>query len=437
MKMKKTLKIALLACFVLGFSLANAQEEDLVPNTRYPHYGFWSNWSIGVNGGWTYRLHKETIDMPNNTLNNDNRSGWGLGIFAAKELNYIWDVRLKLNYADVDTKIKNVVLLNNQDFSPNVNYIGEHLNLNLDFTLSIIDAINGYKSPYRKLQWYVNAGMGTTFLLPDKNRQNPLGSKEIWLGNSFFSANIGTGLSWRFVDNFSLYIEPSFWFLADIPELNKGNVVGSYLYVPVGLEYHFGTTESDYIRIEQEKMFTQENFDAISSEKEDALEELGRTQKNVQDLKNKIASLEDVNGQLKNKLDKTEADNNRLKNALKNIKDNQSNLYGMPLSILYPNDVWQVPSDQYRKLKAVAEVMKENENTNFTIIGFCDEPASYEYNDKLSEKRANEVKRLLVKKYGIAEERLTVKYKGKRESFGNSKLSINRRVSFYVNLDEE
>ncbi|MBR5029264.1 MAG: OmpA family protein, partial [Bacteroidales bacterium] len=117
--------------------------------------------------------------------------------------------------------------------------------------------------------------------------------------------------------------------------------------------------------------------------------------------------------------------------------DNQSTLYGMPLSILYPNDVWKVPSDQMNKLKAVAEVMKNNPDTKFTIIGFCDEPASYEYNDKLSEKRATEVKRLLMEKYGIDGDRLTTDWKGKRECFGDCKFSINRRTSFYVNMDEE
>ena len=49
---------------------------------------------------------------------------------------------------------------------------------------------------------------------------------------------------------------------------------------------------------------------------------------------------------------------------------------------------------------------------------------------KLSERRANEVKRLLKQK-GIAEDRIEVKYYGEGKPFGDSKYEINRRVSFY------
>ena len=50
---------------------------------------------------------------------------------------------------------------------------------------------------------------------------------------------------------------------------------------------------------------------------------------------------------------------------------------------------------------------------------------------KLSERRANEVKRLLTKKYGIDEDRIEVDFKGKSVAFGDVQYAINRRVSFY------
>ncbi len=441
--MKKTLKIALVAFFLMGVSATYAQEDtaEYTPLTRYPHYSFWSNWSIGLNGGWTWRIQKETKDPAIDALNPHERWGWGIGGFLAKELNYIWDVRFQAMYADVDTKIKNINLYRwNPDlgaYANNLNYVGEHLNLQVDFTFSIIDAIKGFRDPYRKVQWYLLGGMGGTFLLPDNDRVATDGSKEMWLGNYFYSANIGMGLSWRFADHWSVYVEPTVYSLADFSQIEKFDFVGSYLYIPLGIEYHFGVTDEDKARIEQEKNYTKENFDKLTKDLDDANDELAKAKEQENNLKNKIASLEDENGKLKDQLDQSEAENGRLRNALKNVKDNQQNLYGMPLSILYPNDVWKVPSDQMRKLQAVAEVMKNNSDTKFTIISFCDEPASYEYNDKLSEKRAKEVKRLLVEKYGIDEDRLSTEWKGKRECFGDCKFSINRRTSFYVNMDEE
>ena len=66
-----------------------------------------------------------------------------------------------------------------------------------------------------------------------------------------------------------------------------------------------------------------------------------------------------------------------------------------------------------------------------TLVGFCDNTGSDAYNMKLSQRRAEAVKRLLVKRYGIAEDRLTVDYKGKTVAFGDLKYAVNRRVSFY------
>ncbi|MBR0073101.1 MAG: OmpA family protein [Bacteroidales bacterium] len=440
--MKRTLKFALIACFVLGFSGAFAQEntEELPPLTRYPHYGFWSNWSFGLHGGWTYRLQKETIDPAIHATNPHERLGWGIGGFFAKELNHVWDVRFQAMYADVDTKIKNINLyrLVDNKLENNLNYIGEHLNLDVTFTFSIIDAIKGYKEPYRPVQWYLLAGMGGTVLLPDNDRVETDGNKsEMWLGDNFYTGHIGMGISWRFIDRMSVFVEPTLYALADFTQINKFDWVGNYLYIPIGLEFHFGVMPEDKARIDQERFLTKENFDKLKNDLDDANDELAKSKDRENNLKNKIASLEDENGKLKDQLDKSEAENGRLRNALKNIKDNQGSLYGMPLSILYPNDVWKVPADQMNKLKAVAEVMKNNPNTKFTIISYCDEPASYEYNDKLSEKRATEAKRLLVEKYGVDPDRLSTQWKGKRECFGDCKFSINRRTSFYVNMDEE
>jgi outer membrane protein OmpA-like peptidoglycan-associated protein len=50
---------------------------------------------------------------------------------------------------------------------------------------------------------------------------------------------------------------------------------------------------------------------------------------------------------------------------------------------------------------------------------------------KLSQRRAEEVKRLMVKKYGIDENRISVDWKGKTVAFGDIHYELNRRVSFY------
>ena len=79
----------------------------------------------------------------------------------------------------------------------------------------------------------------------------------------------------------------------------------------------------------------------------------------------------------------------------------------------------------------IARVMKDNSNVKIKVVGFADYTGTDAYNMKLSERRANEVKRLLTKKYGIAEDRIDVDFKGEGAPFGEAQYAINRRVSFY------
>ena len=120
-----------------------------------------------------------------------------------------------------------------------------------------------------------------------------------------------------------------------------------------------------------------------------------------------------------------------MNNILNKLKADQLNYYALPFSVLYANDDWHVSSYEMIKVKAISRVMKDNPDLKLTIVGFCDYTASDEYNMKLSEKRAKEVKRLMVDKYGVDADRLTVDWKGKTVAFGDIQYSLNRRVSFY------
>ena len=130
-----------------------------------------------------------------------------------------------------------------------------------------------------------------------------------------------------------------------------------------------------------------------------------------------------------NKVNSAAADS--LQNIINQIKADQLNYYAMPFSVQYGVDEWQVSDEEMDKVKAVARVMKDNSNIKIMCVGFADYTGSDAYNMKLSERRANEVKRLLTKKYGIDEDRIEVDFKGKSAPFGDVQYAINRRVSFY------
>ena len=119
-----------------------------------------------------------------------------------------------------------------------------------------------------------------------------------------------------------------------------------------------------------------------------------------------------------------------LQNIINQIKADQLNYYAMPFSVQYDVNEWQVTDEEMDKVNAVARVMKDNSNIKIKVVGFADYTGSDAYNMKLSERRANEVKRLLKSK-GVAEDRIEVDFKGKNAPFGDAQYALNRRVSFY------
>ena len=64
-------------------------------------------------------------------------------------------------------------------------------------------------------------------------------------------------------------------------------------------------------------------------------------------------------------------------------------------------------------IEAMAKVIKENPGKVFTITGYADKgTGSAEYNMKLSKKRAEAVRDLMVNEFGVPASQLKVDYKG-------------------------
>jgi len=395
--LKRILKIGMLASIMMCSFGAFAQEEQPAQKEyQYPNYGFWSNWSIGANGGVTLPL-KGSDPNPNYTYN----PSWGATLYFSKELNHVWDLRLIGTGHQIN------------------NGIGKALSMSVGTTFSIFDAIKGY-NPERAWRLYLlaSAGMGMDIS----------GFAVDHFGNFYYIATGGIGVSYRFAEDWTVALEGTACAPGDLGD--PFGRKGYYIYTSLGLAYNLGVTATDKARIAQEAMLTQENFDALTQERDQVKGELEVAKKSERALQEKVAALEknQVNAE---KLAKSEEELKKLRAQIDQIKKEQLNFYALPLSILYAVDQYNVPAGEMGKMKAIARVMKDNPDYKFTIVGFADYTGSPEYNQKLSVKRAEEAKKVLVKKYGIAEDRLIVDGKGQGSSFGDVKLSINRRVSFY------
>lgn len=411
---KRLLKIGMFACaMTLACNVFAQGEKTYAP--EYPHYGFWSNWSIGgelgygrsaSNGwGWTHG------------------SNAGFNFIIEKELNHVWDFRMKIGMPGVFGHGDSTVFAH--DFTTDsCQSLGfdRYMTSTVGFKFSINNAIKGY-DPNRKGNWYLLADGGAAYGVDKAN----VGGQNVHAGMTLV-ADLGMGYSRKCGEHSTWFVEGILDDKTDIPNIFKTRH-NLCAFLGLGYMYNFGPTATDLEMIAQKALLTQENIDNLNNQIAALEQEVANSKKAEQRLENKISELENQMATMHKGGSSADADS--LQNIINNMKADQLNYYALPFSILYGVDEYKIPADQKEKVKAVARIMKDNDNINFSIVGFCDHTGSDAYNMKLSQKRAETVKDELVNKYGIDEDRLSCDWKGKNNPFADTKLSINRRVSFY------
>ncbi len=389
---------------------ANAQEKNY--ELEYPHFGFWSNWSFGgsVIYSWQYE-HGGILDWRDG-------SNIGANLFFEKELSPVWSMRLigetpGLYHNWGDNALPTGAY--NRDGIMGYDRYGK---AGVDFKMSFQGLCKGY-DPERRGNLYLLAGAGATFSRDD-----------VELG--FIGMYMQAGLGWSYkLSHSSIFIEIVDDIAADIanPIHQWHDNTGM---LRLGWMYNFGPTQKDLDLIAQRALLTQENFDKMSNEIDGLRNDLRDAKTREAKLINRINELEanqnNTNNTIVRGTDDGTADS--LRKVIEGYESNKHNFYALPFSITYDVDQYTVSEDQMGKINAIAQIMKDNEDVNFDIIGYCDYSGSDAYNQKLSERRAENVKKLLVRR-GIAEDRLSTEGKGKTMPFGDIKNAINRRVSFY------
>ncbi len=416
--LKKLIKVGVIMSLMVTAMNASAQNTG---KPEYPQYGFWSNWSIGF-----------SFDLNNQAVMNGESfdAGWrratnaGMDIFAQQKLNHAFDWRIRFGFPSFWEPMQGW----------NGYYNDRHMTLTLDILWSINNSLLGY-NPDRRFSIYLYAGGGLA-LSGNKEEETSINKQDY--GTVGIVLDGGLGASYRFGESHNIFAEYGYDINGDAPSpstffsnaLHHTNRI-----FRLGYYYCFGVTATDKAVAAQKAMLTQENFGALNSQVNNLERQVANSRNNEKKLENRIAELEDQLAQALAQGGKGGAGNSAAADSLQavidQIKADQLNFYAMPFSVLYGVDEWQVSEDEDAKVKAVARVLKDNPDVKVLVVGFADYTGSDSYNMKLSEKRAKEVKRLLVKKYGIAEDRIQTEYKGKSVAFGDIQYALNRRVSFY------
>ena len=114
------------------------------------------------------------------------------------------------------------------------------------------------------------------------------------------------------------------------------------------------------------------------------------------------------------------------------------NHYGCPiittLRFNFDFNKAEVKKIYYPQIRKLAKTLKTNPNLKIEIDGYTDNIGSEKYNLKLSKKRAEAVKNILVKIYKINSKRIVVKGYGKKYPLVPNTTSTNRALNRRVEI---
>lgn len=193
------------------------------------------------------------------------------------------------------------------------------------------------------------------------------------------------------------------------------NVNHMYFQLQAGVTYHFKNANGTH-HFALVRPYDQAEIDALNGQINALRGDLEACGANNAAL---LAQLADLQSQL-------DACNRRPKEVQQVVKNlNNIRYVFFNLSSSY------IQANQQPELAMTAEQLKANPNATVLVEGYASKDGSKAFNQKLSERRANAVKKALVNTYGISADRIKAEGLGVVEAF--NKLDWNRMAKLTVN----
>lgn len=264
------------------------------------------------------------------------------------------------------------------------------INTSLLGTVNLTNWVGGYKGEPRCFEVSAVYGLGWGHVFSNAADYNDNMNMFTSKAGLDFAFNLGKAKAWQ------LYVEPSMnWALnGNGYEGVKYDINRAMFQVNVGLVYKFKNSNGTH------------NFTLAT----------GRDQAEVDALNAQINSLREQNATLTSKdeqnqknLSAKDAEINNLKKALDEC--NKRPTKAATATNLQPTVIFRqgksvVDPAQVASIELIANYMKNHKDANVEIKGYASPEGSKELNQRLSEKRAEAVKDILVKKYKISANRL-------------------------------
>ena len=351
------------------------------------------NFYIGINGGAQVKTTGESW-MNNLNSNAGLRIGrWFTPVFGlAAEGNVYFNDHCK-------------------HYMPQSKTVARYMNVGLIGTVNLSNWFAGYKGEPRLFEVVPVYGFGWGHTFGTDENYNVLTSK----AGIDFTFNLGKAKAWQ------VYVEPSMnWSLNGYGyEGVAYNINKSAFQLNAGIVYKFKNSNGSHnftiaqLRAQNEIDGLNSQINSLRSDLNDKDAQLSAKDKQIKDLQN---ALDECN------------------KKPKYVKP--ATATNLQPTVLFRQGKAVVDKSQMPNIELIAQYMKNHPEAKVEIKGYASPEGNKDFNQALSQKRADAVKNVLVKKYKIAADRLTTKGMGATDKLFKQ-VEFNRVSTFNDNAAAE
>lgn len=326
------------------------------------------NWSIGIHAGVTTPLTHSAF-FPNM------RATWGLGI--GKQLTPFFGMGVEAMTSINTTASKTAF---------------DNTNVSLLTSVNLSNLFAGYWGTPRLFEIETVAGLGWLHYAQNGDGdRNSISSK---LGLNF-NFNLGEAKAW------TIGIKPALVYdLNACGERNVGfNANRAAWEITAGLKYHFRCSNGKH-HISFAKLYDQAEVDALN-------EQVNNLRQTNVDQEAELTAANQRNAELEQQL--ADCKNQGPVIVTDTITSHKKTLESV---VTFRQGGVSVVASQTPNVERIATYLKNHEKATVSIKGYASPEGKAEVNARIAQQRANAVKSLLVKRYKIAENRITAEGQG-------------------------
>lgn len=277
----------------------------------------------------------------------------------------------------------------------------DHQYVGMFGAVNLMNAFAGYTGAPRVFELELVAGTGWLHAYYPHTTINDGNSWATKIGMNF-NFNLGKDKAW------TVALKPAYlWNMNGNPTANVLGYAAQYnsnygfLELQAGVTYHFGNSNGTH-HFTMVRPYDQAEIDDLNSQINDLRRQLDACGANNNALQ---AQLADLQAQL-------DACNRRPAAVEKVVKDLNNIRY-----VFFNCGSAYVQPNQKPNIAMIADQLKENSNATVKIQGYASKDGSLAFNKKLAERRAEAVKKVLVKTYGISADRVKAEGMGVGDLF--------------------